>query len=303
MDEKECGPACSTIVLAHCQKDSNREYCINIGRTLIQKNDINYKIKLCDVSDVIGHLEILTPSELAINARELMLQAPYITSSSKTIEEMTGIENPFSVDGIVFRNNFDIHQGSIIYIFRGKLDIKNLRYDVDKLEVRRLQMETFERFEVQTVLYGEKIQISNKQGTLIDLEIYPFIYMYIPYFLAKTLKEHFGAQTCVDVDVIGMISLTENYLCFRKEKGRFGDYREFREFLYDKFNGNALKVEKDQITDNLIKNYLQDSKKYYDKLKKTADIPLESTDPLSLSRVIFEEKFDFGIRPIALWLV
>lgn len=294
VDEKECGQVCSTIILAHCPKGQQPEPSINIGRTIIQKEGTNYNIKLCNLKDVLGYLKMLTPSELAINARDLMTNKP-------PSEESSDRENIFSVDGLVFRN-FDIHQGSVVYISGAKLDIKNLRYDVDKLEVRRLQTEVFERFEVQTVLYGDEVNIPNEKRTLVGMKIYPFIYMYIPYFLAKTLKEHFE-QTHIDLDIIGTISLTENYICFKRKEGRFGSKGEFLGFLYDSIDGNVLKVEKENIDPLEIKSYFENGKEVYKELEEDGNLPPGSTNPASLSKVIFEEKFDFGIKPVALWLV
>lgn len=125
--------------------------------------------------------------------------------------------------------------------------------------------------------------------------------MYIPYFLAKTLKEHFE-QPCVDVDVIGMISLTENYMCFKRKESRFGSKKELLEFLYDKIDGNVLKIEKKDMTDLHIDHYLGSREKTYKKLKKNGDLPPRSTNPASLSEILFRKQFDFGIKPIALWL-
>ena len=303
VDEKECGQACSTIILAHCQKEKKDEPSISIGRTVIQKKETDYKIRLCDVKDVLGHLRMLTPSELAMNARELMMRLPHIRASDEKspADESSDIGNIFSVNGLVLRN-FDVHQGSVVFINRGKLDIKNLRYDVDKLEVRRLQNEAFERFEVQTVLYGEKVKIPDKKGTSKDLEILPLIYMYVPYFLAKTLKEHFKSKPWVEIDVIGMVSLTESYICFKREGSRFDDYEEFLRFVYDRIDGSVFNVERKDIEDSHINGYLKDVEECYAKLKKDG-LHAGYTNPASLSKVISKEKFDFGIKPIALWLV
>ncbi|MGD2248123.1 MAG: hypothetical protein PVF58_06925 [Candidatus Methanofastidiosia archaeon] len=303
VDEKECGQVCSTIILSHCNKKSEGEISINIGKTIVQKKDTNFDISLCNPPAVLDHLKILTPSELAINARELMTQLPYIkTSDGKSLdEEDSDIENIFDVAGLVFRN-FDIHQGSIVFIRQGKLDIKNLRYDVEKLEVKRLQTEAFERFEVQTVLYGKEVIISNEEGTEKPVGIFPFIYMYIPYILAKTLKERFlhEKNVNVNIDVIGIVSLTENYLCFKRDESRFGDNNEFLQFMHDKIGRNVLNVEKSNMNEDVLKNYLKSLLPSYKKLKKSYIV--SGVNPEFLLKALSKKRFDFGIRPIALWM-
>lgn len=315
LDEKECRQVCSTIILGHCREDKTKALYMNIGKTLIQRADTNYPIKLCSESDIIGHLKILTQAELAMNAWELMKKSLPGTGM--------GIEETYTLNRLVF-GNLEIFPDSIVFITDVELDIKNLRFDVDRVEVRILKhLEVSETFDVQSMLYGNRIQMPKKDRKSGDVElegiesnIFPFIYIYFPHLFAHMLRKNYSGE--IHVDLIGVMRLTGNYvpLAYTEKLGDkkiqkiIGDKKDIinnlmKEEDYEKLCTKAPMRYKENKTEK-IRCFVE---KVHETLSKDNDVssvqPLRKNTMAYINNNLKDELrlFNFGIQPIAIWRI
>lgn len=332
VDEKECKQVCSTIIMSFCEKKGNKIWAprLNIGKSVIQRkaNDTgeehlketeeDYGLPL-SISECLEYLKILTPAELVINSRDLI-------KSSRKPEEIS--KEPFSVNKLVLEEKNKIFPGGIVFIENAILDIENLSFDVDKVEVKVLEyLQISETFNIQSRILGKEIELPIPDNGSLDLEIRPFLSVYLPHMVAKELKHEFideKEEELANLDIIGMICSTVKYMPFIKfieEKGKNNKMIYHRKRIKDRDELHSqvfYKIDKDilvecttadiEIKANrwlVLREFLEtcsdelERQKYS---KKKSDHLSLKTNPKSLKSALDKPKLNYGIQPIAVWV-
>jgi hypothetical protein len=303
VDEKECRQVCSTVILSHCKKNKKDCQSLSIGETIIQKKEIGFKVSLNSGIEPLQFLKIMTPAELAINVRLLMLDA---------LDAKERVSEIYSIDNLVF-GNLDLYPDGIIFLNEGKLNIENLRFDVDRVEVRILRyLEISEGFDVQSQISGKKIPMpiidetgANFKSTEIETDFSPFINIYLPHLFAKKLKTTYEDDFIL-VDVIGLMKLTGGYTPLKSKTRSITKPERTVENIYKIVGSDRLarfgggKKEK-------VRQYLKKTKEIQETLDNKTDVfpslmyhRLEYLINMISSKI---PRFNFGIQPIAIWRI
>ena len=304
VDEKECRQVCSTVILAHCKDEQTRAKCptLTIGESIIQKKEIKKDVPLSSASKTLEYLEVMTPAELAINVRSLMLGA--LGGKEKASEI-------YSVDSLVF-GGLDLFPDGIIFLNEGRLNIENLRFDVDRVEVRILRyLEVSERFDVQSQIYGKNIELPLVDESGINFkseeptEISPFVYIYLPHLFAKKLRETYRHDDYILVDVIGMMRLTGGYIPLKSDGRSITKTEGIIDHIYTITGSDRLARFEGERKEK-IKKYLEKTKE----IQKNADKKTDVYPSLMYHKIEYLFKmisskpyFNFGIQPIAIWRI
>jgi hypothetical protein len=303
VDEKECRGVCSTVILSHCKGDKRSEcQFLSIGDTIIQKEEIGFKVSLSSAIESLQYLRIMTPAELAINVRSLMLNA--LDAKEKASEI-------YSIDNLVF-GNLDLYPDGIIFLNEGKLNIENLRFDVDRVEVRILRyLEISEGFDVQSQISGKNISIPiiDETGAKFKseetTEISPFINIYLPHLFAKKLKTTYEDDSIL-VDVIGLMKLTGGYVPFKTKMKSFAKLERLVDDIYSVVGSDKLAGFGGNRKEKTGK-YLEKAKEIQGSLDDKAGVfPSLMYHRLEYLNKILSSKtsqFNFGIQPIAVWRI
>ncbi|MGC1121740.1 MAG: hypothetical protein WBA22_11670 [Candidatus Methanofastidiosia archaeon] len=305
MDEKECREVCSTVILSHCKGEKRSSECqsLRIGDTIIQKEEIGFKVSLSSAIESLQYLRIMTPAELAINARSLMQNA--LDAKEKASEI-------YSIDNLIF-GNLDLYPDGIVFLNEGNLNMENLRFDVDRVEVRILRyLEISEGFDVQSQISGKKISISiideteaSFKSLEMETDISPFINIYIPHLFAKKLKTTYEDDSIL-VDVIGLMKLTGGYNPFRSKTKSLTKPERFIDDIYSVVGSDRLARFAGSRKEKIGK-YLEKTKEIQESLdRKTGVFPSLMYHRLEYLTKIISSKtsqFNFGIQPIAIWRI
>jgi hypothetical protein len=298
VDEKDCREVCSTIILAHCKdKTGSGEKCphITIGKTILQKDEISKEIVLDSIKKALDFLEIMTPAELAISAGDLMADA------LKGEEKASEI---YSIDTLIHRRK-ELFPDGIVFLSGGSLDLKNLSFDVDRMQVRILRyLEVSERFDVQCQLFGRKMEILNEdsESRKAKTEISAFIYAYLPHLFANMLKKQKLER--IDVDILGLLRITHSYLPFRLNGRTIDESSAIKEHLKTAI-GDSIPAKFGGNSDDNLKSYLggllEAEKSKYNRNKPLTSLEYRRTS--CLFNLLTDESFSFfyGIQPIAIW--
>lgn len=339
VDEKECKQVCSTIIMSFCEQQGNKILAprLNIGKSVIQlkatgngmehrkETEEDYSLRLCSISECLEYLKILTPAELVINSRDLII-------SSRKPGEMS--KEPFSVNKLVLEEKDKMFPGGIIFVQNAELDIENLSFDFDKVEVKILEyLQISEKFNIQSKILGKQIKLLMPSNEPIDLGIQPFLSVYLPHILAKELKQEFIKKETVKLDIIGMICTTVKYMPFlllkkKEEKGNEKKFdrlkiegkSELRSEIIAKIGTYRLRkytevdVEDEDSKLSTLREFFKKSSKQLklDKYSGTSGENASSssesdprslkTDPKSLIGAIGKPKLNYGIQPTAVWV-
>jgi hypothetical protein len=341
IDEKECRQVCSTLIMSFCEERGNQILAprLNIGTSVIQAKAANngdeyregterdYTLPL-SISECLEYLKILTPAELVINSRDLMI-------SSRHPEERS--REPFSVTRLVLEEKDKMFPGAIIFIENAELDIENLSFDVDKVEVKVLEyLQISETFNIQSRILGKPMELPMPDDGSLNLEIRPFLSLYLPHMLAKELKHVFideEKKELANLDIIGMVCSTVKYMPFLQfieeqgEKNRkiyhrkkIKDRKELQSMIYNKIDKDILEecttvdIEDESNRQTVLLEFLKVCKKelgrerFLGKRSKKIDYDTKSNhhslkiDPKSLSNALGRPKLNYCIQPIAIWV-